>query len=44
MPFLIENLKTDPFAWAELNRAAMKGVRVPANLKIHWLLEQHQDE
>jgi hypothetical protein len=21
----------------------MKGVRVPTNLKIHWLLEQHQD-
>jgi len=43
MPFLIENLKTDPVTWAELNRAAMKGVRVPANLKIHWLLEQHQE-
>ena len=43
MPFLIENMKTDPVAWAELNRAAMKGVRVPTNLKIHWLLEQHQD-
>jgi nucleoside-diphosphate-sugar epimerase len=43
MPFLIENMKTDPIAWAELNRAAMKVVRVPANLKIHWLLEQHQE-
>ncbi len=43
MPFLIENMKTDPVAWAELNRAAMKDVRVPANLKIHWLLEQHQE-
>ncbi len=43
MPFLIENLKTDPMRWAELNRAAMKGMRVPANLKIHWLLEQHQE-
>jgi nucleoside-diphosphate-sugar epimerase len=43
MPFLIENMKTDPIAWAELNRAAMKGVRVPTNLKIHWLLEQHQE-
>jgi len=43
MPFLIENVKTDPFVWAELNRAAMKVVRVPANLKIHWLLEQHQE-
>jgi hypothetical protein len=43
MPFLVENLKTDPVTWAEVNRAAMKGVRVPANLKIHWLLEQHQE-
>ncbi len=43
MPFLIENLKTDPVRWAELNRAAMKGVRVPANLKLHWLLELHQE-
>jgi nucleoside-diphosphate-sugar epimerase len=43
MPFLIENLRTDPVTWAELNRAAMKGVRVPTNLKIHWLLEQHQE-
>ena len=43
MPFLIENLKTDPVTWAELNRAAMKAVNVPTNLKIHWLLEQHQE-
>lgn len=43
MPFLIENLRTDPVTWAEVNRAAMKRVRVPANLKIHWLLEQHQE-
>ena len=43
MPFLIENFRTDPMTWAELNRAAMKRVRVPANLKIHWLLEQHQE-
>jgi nucleoside-diphosphate-sugar epimerase len=43
MPFLIENCRTDPATWAELNRAAMQQVRVPANLKIHWLLEQHQE-
>lgn len=43
MPFLIENLRTDPLTWAELNRAAMARVRVPANLKVHWLLEQHQE-
>ena len=43
MPFLIENLKTDPVTWAELNRAAMKEVHVPTHLKIHWMLEQHQE-
>jgi hypothetical protein len=43
MPFLVENMKADPVTWAELNRAAMKKVHVPTNLKIHWLLEQHQD-
>lgn len=43
LPFLIENLRTDPVAWAELNRAAMKAARVPTNLKVHWLLEQHQE-
>jgi nucleoside-diphosphate-sugar epimerase len=44
LPFLVENMKTDPVAWAERNRAAMREVHVPTNLKIHWLLEQHQDE
>ncbi len=43
MPFLVENLRTDPVTWAELNRAAMRRVRLPDNLKIHWLLEQHQE-
>ena len=43
MPFLIENFRTDPVSWAEVNRAAMQRVHVPANLKIHWLLEQHQE-
>ncbi len=43
MPFLIENFRTDPATWAEVNRAAMRRVSVPANLKIHWLLEQHQE-
>jgi nucleoside-diphosphate-sugar epimerase len=43
MPFLVENLKTDPVAWAEVNRAAMEAVHVPTNLKVHWLLEQHQE-
>lgn len=43
LPFLVENMKTDPVTWAERNRAAMKAVKVPTNLKVHWLLEQHQE-
>jgi nucleoside-diphosphate-sugar epimerase len=44
LPFLIENLKADPAHWNVRNRAAMKEVHIPANLKVHWLLERHQEE
>jgi len=44
LPFLIENLKADPTEWNLLNRAAMKEVQVPINLRVHWLLERHQDQ
>ncbi len=42
MPFLLENLKTDPAEWHRKNRAAMKLVRVRSNLRIHQLLEKHE--
>jgi len=44
LPFLIENLKSDPAQWNLRNRAAMKEVSIPANLKVHWLLERHHEE
>ncbi|MCU0254134.1 MAG: NAD(P)-dependent oxidoreductase [Acidobacteria bacterium] len=44
MPFLIENLKTDPIEWNRRNRAAMKQVEVRDNLRIYWLLVQHGEE
>jgi len=44
MPFLLENLKMDPLEWGRRNRAAMKQVRLRANLKIHGLLEKHEKE
>jgi nucleoside-diphosphate-sugar epimerase len=44
MPFLIENLKTDPIEWNRRNRAAMKWVRVRSNLLIHQLLEKHEQD
>lgn len=43
-PFLIENLKTNPVEWHHLNRAAMKRVELPENLRLYALLERHQDE
>jgi nucleoside-diphosphate-sugar epimerase len=44
LPFLIENLKTDPVEWHRRNREALKRVEVPVNLKLHWLLEVHEAE
>ena len=44
LPFLVENKKTDPLEWNRLNRAAMKEVRVPANLLLYRLLEEHENE
>jgi hypothetical protein len=44
LPFLIENLKTDPVEWHRRNREAMKAASVPLNLKIHWLLQKHEAE
>jgi nucleoside-diphosphate-sugar epimerase len=44
MPFLLENRKRDPGEWHRANRAAMKEVRIRANLRIHRLLEKHHDE
>jgi nucleoside-diphosphate-sugar epimerase len=43
IPFLVEHRKSDPIEWHLRNRAALKKVRVRANLRIHRLLEKHQD-
>ncbi|MFN7987037.1 MAG: NAD(P)-dependent oxidoreductase [Thermoanaerobaculia bacterium] len=44
LPFLIENLKTDPLEWNTRNRAAMKAVQFPSNLRLHRLLEKYEDD
>jgi nucleoside-diphosphate-sugar epimerase len=44
LPFLLENLKADPTEWNLRNRAAMKAVQIPINLRVHWLLARHQEE
>jgi len=44
IPFLVENLRTQPLRWNEVNHAAMRKEESGYGLKIHWLLEKHQDE
>ncbi len=44
LPFLLENRRTYPLDWHRLNRAAMKTVHVPQNLRLYQLLERHQPE
>lgn len=43
MAFLIEHRKSNPVEWSHRNQAAMKEVRLRANLRIHRLLERHHD-
>ena len=42
MPFMIENLKSNPDEWHQRNRSAMKEVRIRSFLRIHRLLERHE--
>jgi nucleoside-diphosphate-sugar epimerase len=44
VPFLVENLKTDPHEWIARNQAAMKAVWISDYLKIYWLLQKHEAE
>lgn len=44
MPFLVDGRKADPVEWHRRNWAAMKGFRLSGNLRIHQLLDAHQDE
>jgi len=42
LPFMIENLKTDPVEWYRRNHAAMRIIRPSAHLRVHSLLEKHE--
>lgn len=44
MPFLVENLKTDPLEWHRKNRAALREIRLRANLRVHAILERHLED
>jgi hypothetical protein len=44
MPFLVENLKSDPLEWHQRNHAAMKKIWAHPNLLAHRLLEAHRQE
>ena len=43
LPFLVEHYRNDPGEWHRRNFAAMKKLRNTLHLKIHWLLERHQE-
>jgi nucleoside-diphosphate-sugar epimerase len=44
MPFLVENMKTDPLTWHQRNLAALRAVQFEPNLRLYQLLEDHEDE
>jgi hypothetical protein len=43
LPFLIDNLRTDPVEWSRRNRAAMEKLRTSTHLRIHRLLERNEE-
>ena len=43
MPFLVENLKTDPIEWHRRNLAALKPVQAEPTLHLYQLLEAHEE-
>ncbi|MDD5562958.1 MAG: NAD(P)-dependent oxidoreductase [Thermoanaerobaculaceae bacterium] len=44
LPFVLENRKTQPAEWSSVNLAAMKMVNIRPNLRIHRLLEAHEEQ
>jgi nucleoside-diphosphate-sugar epimerase len=44
MPFLVDNMRTQPLRWNSLNHAAMRKEGAGWGLTIQWLLEKHQHE
>ena len=43
IPFMLENLRSDPLDWHRKNRAAMKQVQPRSHLRVHALLEDHEE-
>jgi nucleoside-diphosphate-sugar epimerase len=44
LPFLLENMQTHPVDWHRLNLAAMRIEHVHTHLRIHYVLELHEDQ
>lgn len=44
MAFLLDHRAHDPLEWEARNRAAMKRVHLRHSLRVHRLVEEHQDE
>jgi hypothetical protein len=44
LPFLIENSRLSPLTWHRRNEAALKHEDLSLNLRVHGLLERHEEE
>lgn len=44
LPFLIENSRLSPLTWHRRNEAALKHEDLSVNLRVHGLLERHEEE
>jgi len=44
IPFLVENMRSQPLRWLKLNRAAIRKDLTGLSLKIDWLLERGREE
>ena len=44
IPFLVDHRISDPIEWHRRNRAALHEIRLARHLKIHAMLERHEEE
>ncbi len=44
IPFMVENLRTDPLEWHRRNLAAIEALRIEPNLALYHLLAEHDEE
>jgi nucleoside-diphosphate-sugar epimerase len=44
LPFMVENLRSDPIEWHRRNLAALEALRVEPNLALYHLLNEHDED